>query len=120
MRHPSTPHHPYPTHLQEVVPAPTLCPAGTYGLPLPTKPHEHPDKEDGMETDEEKIRPCEREWRGLGWCAGPSGVPCARGGGHVCSREGGMSPGWVTSPWWVAHHQGRSHVPQSVACPWDR
>ncbi|NXS05249.1 AEBP1 protein, partial [Oxylabes madagascariensis] len=28
----------------------------TYGLPLPTKPHEHPDEEDGMETDEEKIR----------------------------------------------------------------
>ncbi|XP_054373483.1 adipocyte enhancer-binding protein 1 [Molothrus ater] len=28
----------------------------SYGLPPPTKPHEHPDKEDGMETDEEKIR----------------------------------------------------------------
>lgn len=110
MRHPSTPHHPYPTHLQEVVPAPTLCPAGTYGLPLPTKPHEHPDKEDGMETDEEKIRPCEREWRGLGWCAGPSGVPCAHGGGHVLQggwhvpglgyipMVGGTSSGWVTRP----------------------
>ncbi|XP_014746838.1 PREDICTED: adipocyte enhancer-binding protein 1 [Sturnus vulgaris] len=29
----------------------------TYGLPPPTKPHEHLDKEDRMETDEEKIRP---------------------------------------------------------------
>ncbi|NXT99684.1 AEBP1 protein, partial [Buphagus erythrorhynchus] len=29
----------------------------TYGLPPPTKPHEHLDKEDRMETDKEKIRP---------------------------------------------------------------
>lgn len=29
----------------------------TYGLPPPPKPHEHPDKGDRMETDEEKIKP---------------------------------------------------------------
>ncbi|XP_031947784.1 adipocyte enhancer-binding protein 1 isoform X2 [Corvus moneduloides] len=29
----------------------------TYGLPPPPKPHEHPDKGDRTETDEEKIRP---------------------------------------------------------------
>ncbi|XP_063276679.1 adipocyte enhancer-binding protein 1 isoform X3 [Prinia subflava] len=29
----------------------------TYGLPLPLKPDEHPDKEDGMETNEKKIKP---------------------------------------------------------------
>ncbi|NXK69324.1 AEBP1 protein, partial [Sylvietta virens] len=55
--HPSNPNHPCPAHLQKVVPAPQPVPPGTYGLPFPTKPHEHPDKEDRMETDEEKIRP---------------------------------------------------------------
>uniref|UniRef100_A0A8C5U1Y8 F5/8 type C domain-containing protein n=1 Tax=Malurus cyaneus samueli TaxID=2593467 RepID=A0A8C5U1Y8_9PASS len=74
MGHLRTPHHPCPSHLQKAVPAPILCPPGTYGLPPLPKPHEHPEKGDRKETDEEKIRSCERGWRGLG-----RGHPAGRG-----------------------------------------
>lgn len=83
---PSPPTIPIPApHLQESGPAPHPVPPGTYGLPPPTEPHEHPDKEDKMETEEEKIRPCERG--GRAW------------GGRVCPRDDGRATGRVVCPW---------------------
>uniref|UniRef100_A0A8C8EBX9 Adipocyte enhancer-binding protein 1 n=2 Tax=Otus sunia TaxID=257818 RepID=A0A8C8EBX9_9STRI len=41
-------------------PPPPLHPAVVYWLPPTPKPRKHPDKGDEMETDEEKLKPCER------------------------------------------------------------
>lgn len=121
---------PAPPVSRELFQPPTLCSAGTYGLPLPTKPHKHPDKEDRMEMGEEKIRPCERQWKRLG------GVGRAQRGDRV-HTVGMCAPGLTAEPqggwhvpgvgyipmvgvrflWWVAHHQAGSHVLWSVARP---
>lgn len=102
----------------------TLCPSGTYGLPPPTKPHEHLDKEDRMETDKEKIRPCERGWRGLdrvgraeGWGRHVPIMGMCTAGSMAEPQGGWHIPGWgpspmvgVKSPQQVAQHRGTCHM----------
>uniref|UniRef100_A0A672UMF7 Adipocyte enhancer-binding protein 1 n=1 Tax=Strigops habroptila TaxID=2489341 RepID=A0A672UMF7_STRHB len=62
---------------QRGVPAPLFAPTVSYGLPPPPKPRKNTDKEDEMETDEEKLKPCER-WAGAGSWGGwhVPGVGC--------------------------------------------
>lgn len=83
-----------------------------------------------METDEEKMRPCERRWRRLGGVGRaqwedhvhvvgmyvPGLMAEPQGGWHV-PGVGYVPMEGVKSPRWVAHHQGGSHVPWSVARP---
>ncbi|XP_063214745.1 adipocyte enhancer-binding protein 1 isoform X2 [Chroicocephalus ridibundus] len=63
-----------------------------YGLPPPPKPRKHPDKEDEMETDEEKLKPCE-----ISAGAGCQGKP--KKGGSSKEEEEEEDP-WAEEKGW--------------------